>query len=238
MRRNGRVVFVAALAAAALVTTTISASAAQRTPKRTNIPQIGRVINEPPGTKSPDVIGTITYDNNIPTARDGTLNVPVGNLFVAPWVPPGAHSIAQVSFRLAACFTTPYVGARALVHDINPTAMTVMQLVAFSAGAGPGVNCNAAQLYTGMLPAPIMGHTGPFFAGILNTPFAGCAGNTMIGGTCEGVALSMGGVDPGMGFHGARVNGNGYVALAPARNAIFRVTGDNLPVELMGFGVK
>jgi len=238
MRRNGRVAFVATVAALALVAMTYTAAAEVRQAKRTNIPQIGQVINEAPGTKTPDVVGTITYDDNIPVARDGTSNVPVGNLFVAPWVPAGAHSIAKVTFRLAGCFTTPYVGARALVHDINPTAMTVMQLAAFSAGAGPGVNCNGAALYTGMLPAPIMGHTGPFFAGILNTPFAGCAGNTMVGGTCEGVALSMGGVDPGMGFHGARVNGAGYVVLAPARNAIFRVTGDNLPVELMGFGVK
>ena len=232
MRRIGQAAILVALAA--VLVGSVSA-AEQRQPANKSVPQFG--LTRPAGFQ-PDVVGTIVFDNNIAASRDGTLNQPIGNRFAAPWVPPGAHSIAQVSFKLAACFTTPYAGARALVHDINPTLMTAMQLAAFSAGAGPGVNCNAANLYTGMLPAPIMGHTGPFFAGILNTPFAGCAGNTMVGGTCEGVALTMGTMDPGMGFHGHRINGAMYTALAPVKNAIFRVTGDNLPVELMGFGVK
>ena len=234
MRRNRQAAAFVALAAVVLMGTG-DLSAQQRQPKEGFVPDLSGVR---PVDYAPDVVGTIVLDNNIAASRDGALAQPIGNRFAAPNVPPGVHSIAAISFKLAGCFTTPYVGAQAHIHDINPTAMTAMQLAIFSAMAGPGVNCNAAALYTGMVPAPIMGHTGPFFGGILNTPFAGCAGMTGIGGTCEGVALTMGTMDPGMGFHGHRLVGGMYTPIAPVKNAIFRVTGDNLPVELMGFGVN
>jgi hypothetical protein len=228
-------VFFAGAAVVTLVVGDVSA-AAKRKAKGGAIAQKGGVINAKPGTRVPTGVGTLGYDNDIPASRNGGVNIPVGNNFNLGFSDP--HSIAAVSFRLAACFTTPYVGARAFVHDIDPTLMTAMQLAAFSAGAGPGVSCNGGAVYTGMVPAPIVGHNGPFFGGILNTPFSPCAGNTAVGGTCEGVALSAGGVDPGMGFHAVVVNGAMYTAIAPARNAIFRATGDNLPVELMGLSVE
>jgi hypothetical protein len=243
MHKNMRAAMLVAVAGVvALVVGDVSAAQKVVGHKRTavhprgTVAQKGAVIKAKPGTRAPNVVGTLGYDNDIPASRFGAVNVPVGNNFNVGFIDP--HSIAAVSFRLAGCFTTPYVGARAFVQDINPTAMTVMGLATFSAGAGPGANCNGASVYTGMLPAPVVGHSGPFFAGVLNTPFAGCSGNTGVGGTCEGVALSAGTMDPGQGFHAVVVNGGMYTAIAPARNAIFRATGDNLPVELMGLSVE
>lgn len=240
MNKNMRAAMLVAVAAVvAFVVGDVSA--AQRAPKRTpkhapgTLPQKGAVIKAKPGTRIPNVVGTLNYDNDIPASRFGALAVPVGNNFNVGFLDP--HSIAQVSFRLAGCFTTPYIGVLAFVQDINTTAMTVMGLATFSAGAGPGVNCAGASVYTGMLPTPVVGHVGPFFGGILNTPFSGCSGNTGVGGTCDGVALSAG-IDQGQGFHAVVVNGGMYTAIAPAKNAIMRATGDNLPVELMGLSLE
>lgn len=210
----------------------------KRTPRhaRGTTAQKGSVIKAKPGTHAPNVVGTLGYDNDTPASRFGALGIPVGNAFNNGFLDP--HSIQAVSFRLAGCFTTPYVGAVAFIQDLDPTAMTAMGLATFSANAGPGVSCSGAAVYTGMLPAPVVAHNGPFFGGILNTPFGGCSGATGVGGTCEGVALSAGGADPGMGFHAAVVQGGMYTAIAPVKNAIFRATGDNLPVELMGLSVE
>jgi hypothetical protein len=219
----------------AMASSVLAAQAAKRTAKAQAPHQIGGRIKAKPGTHIA-AVGTLGYDNDVPNSRFGALTVPVGNNFNTGFADP--HSIAQVSFRLAGCFTTPYVGAQAIVADINPTAMTVMNLAQFSAGAGGGVGCNGASVYTGMLPTPAVAQVGPFFGGILNSPFGGCSGNTAVGSTCDGVALSAGTVDPGMGFHGVVVNGGMYTAIAPTKNAIFRATGDNLPVELMGLSVQ
>jgi hypothetical protein len=241
MNRNMRAaMFVAVAAVVGVVVGDVSA--AQRAPKRTprhapgTLPQKGGVIKAKPGSRATNAIGTLQYDNDIPASRFGALAVPVGNNFNTGFMDP--HGISVVSFRLAGCFTTPYVGAVAFVQDINPSAMTVMGLATFSANAGPGASCNGGAVYTGALPAPVVSHSGPFFAGILNTPFGGCSGATGVGGTCEGVALSAGTMDPGMGFHGVVVNGGMYTAIAPVKNAIMRATGDNLPVELMGLSVQ
>jgi hypothetical protein len=45
-------------------------------------------------------------------------------------------------------------------------------------------------------------------------------------------------MDPGMGFHAVVVNGSMYTAIAPAKNAIIRVIGGNVPVELMDLSVE
>jgi hypothetical protein len=243
MHKNMRAAMLVAVAGVvALVVGDVSAAqkvvGRKRTPlhPRGTVAQKGAVIKAKPGTHAPNVIGTLGYDNDTPASRFGALGVPVGNNFNVGFLDP--HSIMSVSFRLAGCFTTPYVGALAVVQDINPTAMTAMGLATFSAGAGPGVSCNGGAVYTGMLPAPVVGHSGPFFGGIMNTAFAGCSGNTGVGGTCDGVALSAGTMDPGQGFHGVVVNAGMYTAIAPVKNAIFRATGDNLPVELMGLSVE
>lgn len=239
MRKATRVTVLVFVAAGGALVLGGASAAPKRTARHApgTARQPGTVVKAPPGTRATNVIGTLGYDNDIPASRFGGLGVPVGNNFNVA-VPTQFFSIASVSFRLAGCFTTPYVGARAFVEDINPTAMTVMALATFSANAGPGVSCNGGAVYTGMLPAPVQNPASPFFAGILNTPFGGCSGNTGVGGTCEGVALSAGTMDPGMGFHAVVVNGNMYTAIAPAKNAIVRVSGGNVPVELMDLSVE
>jgi hypothetical protein len=189
----------------------------------------------PPG-RAPNVVGTLTYDNDIPFSRDGQSSVPVGNKFDNGVVDP--HSIQKVTFRAAGCFQTPYPQFRLSVFDANPTGGTVMLLQGLSGGGA----CSSGQtsggvLRTAMLAPAIVGHVGPFIGAVFNTGFSPCAGNTAVGGTCEGVALSMGGTDPGMGFHAVRINGTMSSNLG-TKNAIFRATGDNLPVELMNFGVN
>jgi hypothetical protein len=190
-----------------------------------------------PGTRTPNVVGTLQYDNDVLANRDGTLAVPVGNRFDNGFADP--HSINALTFRLAGCFQTPYPQARLTVFDVNPTAMTVMQLAQFSGGGACSSGTSGVVLRTAMLPAPVVGHSGPFIGAVFNTGYPGCNGMTGIGGTCEGVPLSPGGVDPGMGFHAIRVGGSMSTAgNLGTRNAILRATGDNLPVELMGFGVN
>jgi len=241
MRHRG-LSFLVVVAAASLVSGTTSAAQKLRSG-----PGLGRkptvnlakarsgMRNVPPGTRAPNVVGTINYDNNIPFSREGTLAVPIGNKFDNGFLDP--HSINMVSFRLAGCFQTPYPQQRVTIFDVN--AGTVMNLAQFSGGGPCSSGTSGAVLRTAMLPAPIVGHVGPFIGAVFNTNFGGCAGNTGIGTTCEGAALSVGGVDPGMGFHAIRVGGSMSTAQnLGTRNAIFRSTGDNLPVELMNFGVN
>jgi hypothetical protein len=201
------------------------------------MPKAGGSARAVPPGKSPTVVGTLQYDNDIPFSRDGSLAVPIGNKFDNGFADP--HSIQKVTFRAAGCFVTPYTYFRLSVFDVNPTAMSVMNLAQFSGGGNCTSGTGGALLRTAMLPVPIVGHNGPFIGALFNTPFGGCAGVTGIGGTCEGVALSAGGTDPGMGFHAIRVSNSMATAQnLGTKNAIYRATGDNLPVELMNFGVK
>ena len=88
--------------------------------------------------------------------------------------------------------------------------------------------------------APVVAHNGSFIGGVgqyFQGP--GCVTNTMLGAPCVGVALTAGSMDPGMGFHAVRVFTPTTTGVdVPSKNAIFRVTGDNLPVELMGLGIE
>jgi hypothetical protein len=178
-------------------------------------------------------IATIQYDNDIPFNRDGTLDVPIGNRFD---VPPSLGRLYQITFRLAGCFTTPNLGQQISIFDIDPTAMHV-QLVRQFTGGGSCMSTAGGVVRTAMLLSPIL--VGPFVAAIRNTPFASCDGNTALGGTCEGVALSSGLIDPGHGFHAIRVSGSHSTAPNLGnRNAILRASLDVLPVELMSFDLE
>ncbi|MCK5379393.1 MAG: hypothetical protein KAJ78_08305, partial [Acidobacteria bacterium] len=103
------------------------------------------------------------------------------------------------------------------------------------------------------LATPITGHGGSFIAGIHNTAFTGygCPSNSNLNGTCDGVALTVGATSPngGLPYHGAYINLSGGTFVPPTTqvastgvnldaNAIFRATGDNLPVELMSFSAE
>ncbi|MEM8961915.1 MAG: hypothetical protein AAGD38_10565 [Acidobacteriota bacterium] len=192
-----------------------------------------------PGGTSTLGVGTITFDNNTPFNRDGTDGGTVGNLF-DPALNP--HSIATVSFALAGNYSTSVVMT---VWDVNAGTAAVLQRQLIS---GASQSPNSAARFSAALTAPVVGNSGAFIAGIRNTDYDPCAGNTGLGSTCDGVALTNN-VAPPVASRGARINftspsfvptitgvASSGQALG-ATNAIFRVTGDNLPVELMSFSI-
>jgi hypothetical protein len=215
---------------------TSAAGSRQRTGAESR-PSSNKTKSPRPRPRHPSLVGNLRYDNDVPFSRDGTLAVPVGNRFD----PPPSLSVGsfyQITFRLAGCFSTPYVEQRISIFDIDPTAMQ-LQLVRQFSGGGSCVSTAGAVLRTAVLPSPILPPVRPFVAAIQNTAFAGCEGNTGVGGTCEGVALSAGGQDPGLGFHAIRVAGlQSTLPNLGDRNAIFRAQFFIFPVELMNFDVE
>jgi hypothetical protein len=181
-------------------------------------------------------VGVLQYDNDMPFSRDGTLDVPIGNRFDRGAGYPG--TLSGVSFRLAGCFSTPNLEQQISLFDIDPTAMNLQLLRQFS-GGGSCMSTAGTILRAAWLPIPVTPPPNAFVAAVRNTPFVGCDGNTGLGGTCEGVALSEGGIDPGMGFHAIRVSGSqSTVPNLGDRNAIMRAIFSIEPVELMGFDVE
>src|SRR5262245_20104633 len=190
----------------------------------------------PPRTRRA-VLYILQYDNDVPFNRDSAVGVPVGNRFDLGVVDP--HTINQITFRLGGAFSG-YIpsGVRASVWDINPTAMTNMQLAQFTVPAANNTTFGTV-LWTAMLPVPIVAHNGPFVAAIFGSPSPFCSGMTTLGLSCDGVALSPGGTDPGMGFHAIRLsNANVTAQNLGDRNAIMRVLGPLDPVELMDLDVN
>lgn len=182
--------------------------------------------------RAPGVVGTLQYDNDIPFQRDGSANV-IGNRFNTGFSNP--HSIASFSFRPGGAAGGFWIGG---VLDVNPTAMTLTTIgAAVFTGIPPGTV--GSMVFVVPLSTPVVGHSGSFLGGVANYPVgSGCPANTMLGAPCNGVALSAGTMDPGMGLHGVRVNTPATTGVNIPQNAIFRVTGDNLPVELMRLGVE
>lgn len=188
--------------------------------------------------------GTATFDNDTPFRRDGTDGGTVGNRFeVNDPNPP--HSIATVSFAAAGNFSTSMVMT---VWDVNPgSAMVLARQLVTGIPQGPMTDGR----FSAMLAAPIVGHNGSFIAGLRNTDYTPCIGNQALASTCDGVALTQGAAGGGgPQFRAARINFtsgafvptiqmvNSTGADIAGINAIFRVTGDNLPVELMHFEVE
>lgn len=188
------------------------------------------------------VVGTQGFDNDTPFRRDGTDGGTVGNRFeVGDTNPP--HSIATVSFAAAGNFSTSMVMT---VWDVNAASVMVL---ARSLVSGVPQSPMATGRFSAMLAVPIVGHNGSFIAGLRNTDYdIGCPGNMALASTCDGVALTQG---PGPTLNrAARINftTSPFVPLIntvastgadiAGINAIFRVTGDNLPVELMQFGIE
>jgi hypothetical protein len=187
-------------------------------------------------------VGTMLFDNDTPFSRDGTDGGTVGNWF-AGHAGNDPHSVATVSFAAAGNFSTSMVMT---VWDVNAgTAMVLARTVVYGVPQSPP----STGRYTAMLASPVAGHTGRFIAGIRNTDYTPCSGNVALGSTCDGVALSNGAGAP-VPSRGIRVNftsgsfvpviqtvGSSGMSLGGI-NAIFRATGDNLPVELMQFEVE
>jgi hypothetical protein len=104
----------------------------------------------------------------------------------------------------------------------------------------------AAVLAAGTFPGPfstwdlpnIVSHNGSFLAGMLQS-----GSSTVPATTVAAIAVDVN--NGGFGFHGMNINLNGggfarNATVFPGQpyNAIFRVTGPNLPVELMNFAVQ
>ncbi|MEM6795570.1 MAG: hypothetical protein AAF725_16445 [Acidobacteriota bacterium] len=196
-------------------------------------------------------VGTITFDNNVPFERDGQVDGLIGNQFD----PAGTHSISSVSFKVAGNYVTGgSTGSIVMtLWDVNAASVQLLQRQNIT--NAPGIPFGGTGLITNVtvsvpLTAAVMNHTGAFIGGLRNTAYAACGGSTALNSTCDGVALTEGATDPGQGFNAVRVPftsgafipslttfGSAGTAI-PNRNAIFRATGDNLPVELMSFEVQ
>jgi hypothetical protein len=239
---------VAVVAAVALIAGTAGVDAAAR-----KVPGGGgHAVSVQPSVVNPNLgVGTINYDNNVPFSRRGTDGGTVGNNFDTAVDP---HGVASASFRIAGNYASGPSGQMVMTFwDVNAGSFMVLHRELLSGLPYiPFGGTNTVTMFTVMAPlsAAIAGHSGAFVGGLRNTDYDPCAGNVALNTTCDGVALTMGGVDPGMGFHAFRVpfNSGSFVptimTVAGAgtaigtQNAIFRVTGDNLPVELMNFGVE
>lgn len=231
----------------------VSATALEAAPRKA-IPKAGASAIVRPSVANgtfPEGTGTLTYDNNTPFARSGVDGSTIGNKFDTA---PDPHGIATATFRLAGNYdSVNNTGSIVLsIWDVEPASfMLLYRKNITNAPAVPYGGSNNITMFTVTHPltmaVPV--HNGAFVGGMHNTEYGGCAGNVGLNSTCDGVALTMGGVDPGMGFHGfqvpfATVNFVPTVATVAGTgtalgnlNAIFRISGDNLPVELMSFGV-
>ena len=169
---------------------------------------------------------TLQYDTGVPhTNRVGTTNS-VGNQFNSGFGNP--HTLSTVTFQLAGNF--------AAAGDITVFGAPVGSAapVLFSA------TLSGAPINT-LIPLPLPGLTnlsGTFLAGVNQS-----GSMTTINTTFVIVAVDVN--SGGFGFHGMSilVGGGGGFNPAPTVvpgvpfNAIIRMTGNNLPVELMDFAV-
>ena len=210
-------------------------------------------------------VGTIVYDNNVPFQRDGQVDGMIGNRFS----PPGTHTINSVSFRVAGNYGTQTVppladkGVGGYIGDVvisiwNPTTgaasllhrQIISGVPAVGGGGGLGISTITDVTVAATLSVPVATRSGDFLAGMRNSAFPGCSGNTSLNSTCDGVALTQGTATIGQGFNAVRLPFTSATFLPTVttlatsgtpianRNAIFRATGNNLPVELIGFKVK
>jgi hypothetical protein len=235
----------AALACSALILLFVALTAVadqRKAPPNPGVPVVTAVVKTAGSTIA--VVGEQQFDNNVPFARSGVDGNTIGNRFEVD-DPNPPHSIATVEFAAAGNFSTSMVMT---VWDVNPASVMVLnrQLV-----TGIPQSPMATARFSAMLAMPIVGHTGEFIAGLRNSDYGACLGLVGLASTCDGVALTQGaGGGGGPLFRGARVNFTSTSFVPTIQtvatvgvnlagiNAIFRVTGDNLPVELMQFDIE
>ena len=198
-------------------------------------------------------IGTITYDNNVPFQRSGQVDGMVGNRFNGLSDP---HTLTSVTFRVAGNY-----GASVVMSVWDPgagTASLLRRWVATGVPSGGGATASsvsvpvAQRTASGTVVSPILGHSGSLLVGIRNTWYTGfsCAPpSTGLNTTCDGIALTQGTSTIGNGVHGVQLPFAAGAVFVPTittfssagsdltQNAIMRATGENLPVELMSFGL-
>jgi hypothetical protein len=162
-------------------------------------------------------LGTVQYDTGVPCGCRDTTDDVAGNQFNTGFGNP--HNITFVSFlQFATGVFTPMRVYGAPVGTVAP----VLASTTFFGTAG------------GVWDLPdIVNHSGSFLVGLSQS-----------GAMASIVAIAVDVNNGGQGFHGMniRLNGSGFVANATASgqpyNAILRVSGLNLPVELMDFDVQ
>jgi len=167
-----------------------------------------------PGGKVRVPLGTIQYDTHTPCGCRDTTNDVAGNQFNTGFGNP--HNITFVTFSQAATgIFTPMRVYGAPAGTVAP----VLAATTFFGTAG------------GMWDLPdIINHSGSFLVGLSQS-----------GSMASVVAIAVDVNNGGQGFHGMNIklNGSGFVPNATAAgqpyNAILRVSGLNLPVELMHF---
>lgn len=188
--------------------------------------------------------GTQSFDNDTPVSRDGTDGGTVGNLFFNS-NPTVNVTVSQVEFALAGNYSTSVVMT---IWDVNTGSAVVAARQLVNGATQPPAT--TARFTAAVTAAPML--TGPFVAGIRNTDYGACVGNTGLASTCDGVALTAGASPaPAVPGRGQRINftsanfvptintvATSGQALPGNVNAIFRVTGTNLPVELMRMEVE
>jgi hypothetical protein len=170
-------------------------------------------------------IGTVQYDTGTPhTLRDDFGQV-VGNNFNTGFGNP--HTISVVTFSMNGTFGgTP-------VRVYGAPAGTVAPVLAGTTFAGLPIG----TLVTWNLP-DIAGHNGQFLGGVMQSGSFSTINTTFVGVQID---VNNDGIH---GFHGMNINlgGSAYNPAATVGgasfNTIFRATGNNLPVELMGFDVQ
>ena len=249
MRFKTLVPVLAVMAALAL---TVQVVAQQPSPRNGNGSGV-EATSRPAVPGVPEGLLTITYDNNIPFARDGQVDAFVGNIFDTG-VPASSHTVQSLSFRVAGNYGTgilasiwrPGAGTASLLRRWNisgvPNGLT-------GTVTGQTLVAPIASAYGGGMP--ITGNTAPFMAGLHNSFYTAlqCAtAATAINSTCDGVALTEGvavsGTPQGVKLQLAggaftptttMVN-TGGVALNS--NAIMRAILDVVPVELMSFEIE
>jgi hypothetical protein len=241
--KNARIalIAIAALAVLALAAPQVNAEGSPRLSKAES--GVQATVQEVPTGSHVRAVGTIQYDNDTPFRRLPNTDDCVGNRFNDGVYDP--HSIATISFRLAQNYGG---GVVASIWDVNTANAQIMRRWYIS-----GIPSGNVTGFLAVVPltSPVAAHNGSFIGGIHNTFYTGlgCPTDSGLNGTCDGVALSAGtaGASP---FHGVYINLAGGAFSPPTAtvgttgqdlgtaNALFRVTGDNLPVELMTFSAE
>ncbi|MEM7582989.1 MAG: hypothetical protein AAF560_06390 [Acidobacteriota bacterium] len=188
--------------------------------------------------RAPPSTTVIEYDNNNAVTRLGdTAGIVVGNQFD---VGGGGNPIAG-----------PWTITGFAAQNAGPAYGSTATVVFFG---GPGAGTTAPVLgvlyvtLTGginsfSLASPITG-TGSFLGGVVNSTYGLCTVTSVPPGTsCDGVALdtAQNSTNP-LGFHGFSIAafvipGTDFNTIG-SQNAIFKVFGSALPIELMSFSVE
>jgi hypothetical protein len=194
--------------------------------------------------------GTLQYDDGIPVSRHGAIGMPnlwIGNIFSAGLPTATPHIITAASVNLAGFWGNVFHMA---VFGQPAGTPAVAPILGIRSVASPGTGWNFVIFATPHTNVPT-----PFIVGVGNTTFTACSGNTSLGSSCEGVAIGPG-TNQTLGYNAIRIAqvsnsapGTGYATimgppgtatstpLVP-QNALIRISGTNIPVELMRFEVE